>query len=88
MKRGCGPYRAPDPKGTYRPGERVPSVRSLSRQMQVSISTAVKAYFHLENMGLIEARPQSATMSASNPSTWSANRGADNRACRADPGER
>lgn len=46
-------------KGTYRPGERVPSVRSLSRQMQVSISTAVKAYFHLENMGLIEARPQS-----------------------------
>jgi DNA-binding transcriptional MocR family regulator len=46
-------------KGTYRPGERVPSVRNLSRQMQVSISTAVKAYFHLENMGLIEARPQS-----------------------------
>lgn len=46
-------------KGTYRPGERVPSVRSLSRQMQVSISTVVKAYFHLENQGLIEALPQS-----------------------------
>lgn len=46
-------------KGTYRPGGRVPSVRGLSRQMQVSISTVVKAYFHLENIGLIEARPQS-----------------------------
>jgi DNA-binding transcriptional MocR family regulator len=46
-------------KGTYRTGERIPSVRSLSKQMDVSISTAVKAYFHLENQGLIEARPQS-----------------------------
>lgn len=46
-------------KGTYRTGEKIPSVRSLSRQMGISISTAVKAYFHLENQGLIEARPQS-----------------------------
>ncbi|MHC1697472.1 MAG: PLP-dependent aminotransferase family protein [Geobacteraceae bacterium] len=46
-------------KGTYRTGEKIPSVRSLSRQMDVSISTAVKAYFYLENQGLIEARPQS-----------------------------
>jgi DNA-binding transcriptional MocR family regulator len=46
-------------KGTYRTGEKVPSVRELSKQMEVSISTAVKAYFHLENQGLIEARPQS-----------------------------
>ncbi|MGA7827865.1 MAG: PLP-dependent aminotransferase family protein [Geobacteraceae bacterium] len=46
-------------KGTYRTGEKVPSVRALSKQMDVSISTAVKAYFHLENQGLIEARPQS-----------------------------
>jgi DNA-binding transcriptional MocR family regulator len=46
-------------KGTYRTGERIPSVRTLSRQMDVSISTIVKAYFHLENQGLIEARPQS-----------------------------
>ena len=27
--------------------------------MEVSMSTAVKAYYHLENQGLIEARPQS-----------------------------
>jgi DNA-binding transcriptional MocR family regulator len=46
-------------KGTFRTGDRIPSVRSLSRQMQVSISTVVKAYFILENHGLIEARPQS-----------------------------
>ncbi|HET6418902.1 MAG TPA: PLP-dependent aminotransferase family protein [Geobacteraceae bacterium] len=46
-------------KGTYRAGERIPSVRSLSRQMKVSISTVLKAYFHLENQGIIEARPQS-----------------------------
>ena len=46
-------------KGTYRTGEKIPSVRSLSKQMDVSMSTAVKAYFHLENQGLIEARPQS-----------------------------
>ena len=46
-------------KGTYRTGERIPSVRSLSKQMKVSISTVLKAYFHLENQGIIEARPQS-----------------------------
>jgi DNA-binding transcriptional MocR family regulator len=46
-------------KGTYRTGERIPSVRSLSRQMKVSISTVLKAYFQLENRGIIEARPQS-----------------------------
>ncbi len=46
-------------QGTYRTGERIPSVRGLSRQMKVSISTVLKAYFHLENQGLIEARPQS-----------------------------
>lgn len=46
-------------KGTYRVGERIPSVRNLASQMKVSISSVVKAYFHLENLGIIEARPQS-----------------------------
>jgi len=55
-------------KGTYLPGSRVPSVRTLSRQMRVSISTVVKAYFHLENLGLIEARPQSGYYVSSRPS--------------------
>jgi DNA-binding transcriptional MocR family regulator len=45
--------------GTYRPGERVPSVRGLSRQLRVSVNTVLQSYAHLENVGLIEARPQS-----------------------------
>jgi DNA-binding transcriptional MocR family regulator len=45
--------------GTLRGNERIPSVRSMSRTAQVSISTVVQAYLHLENIGLIEARPQS-----------------------------
>ena len=46
-------------QGAYRPGERIPSVRALSRQQDVSISTVLQAYLVLENQGLIEARPQS-----------------------------
>ncbi|OGP67743.1 MAG: GntR family transcriptional regulator [Deltaproteobacteria bacterium RBG_16_44_11] len=46
-------------KGTYRVGERIPSIRNLSRQMHVSINTVMEAYSNLENVGLIEARPQS-----------------------------
>ncbi len=45
--------------GTLRAGERIPSVRKLSRQLKVSISTVLEAYRLLENRGLIEARPQS-----------------------------
>jgi DNA-binding transcriptional MocR family regulator len=45
--------------GTYRPGERIPSLRTLSRQMRVSVNTVMGAYAQLENVGVIEARPQS-----------------------------
>ena len=45
--------------GVLRPGDRVPSVRSLSRQQGVSISTVLEAYMWLENRGVIESRPQS-----------------------------
>jgi DNA-binding transcriptional MocR family regulator len=44
---------------TFRPGERVPSIRNVSRQMGVSITTAMEAYRLLEDRDLIEARPQS-----------------------------
>ncbi len=43
--------------GTLRPGERVPSVRRLSSQRRVSVSTVLKAYEVLETRGVIEARP-------------------------------
>ena len=45
--------------GTLRPGERVPSVRGLSRQQGVSVATVLQAYQRLEDAGVIEARPQS-----------------------------
>ncbi len=46
-------------RGTYRPGERIPSIRGLSRQMRLSVNTVMRAYLHLENLGMIEAVPQS-----------------------------
>lgn len=46
-------------KGTLRPGDRVPSIRNLSKQMQVSINTVKEAYCQLEDRRLLEARPQS-----------------------------
>jgi DNA-binding transcriptional MocR family regulator len=45
--------------GTLRPGQRVPSVRELSTQQGVSVSTVLQSYRKLENAGWIEARPQS-----------------------------
>src|SRR5512143_1739649 len=46
-------------QGTFRPGERIPSVRQLSRQRKISITTVLQAYMLLEDQGLIETRPQS-----------------------------
>jgi DNA-binding transcriptional MocR family regulator len=45
--------------GALRANDRIPSVRAMSRTAKVSVSTVVQAYLHLENIGLIEARPQS-----------------------------
>jgi DNA-binding transcriptional MocR family regulator len=45
--------------GSLRPGDRLPSVRQLSNQERVSISTVLQAYVHLESLGLVETRPQS-----------------------------
>ena len=46
-------------QGTYRPGDRIPSVRQMSLQRGVSISSVLQAYLLLESRGVIEARPQS-----------------------------
>ncbi len=45
--------------GVYRPGARLPSVRSLCRTWTASITTVVAAYRLLERRGLVEARAQS-----------------------------
>ena len=42
-----------------KPGERLPSLRSLSRQLHVSISTVSQAYLELEKKGVIAARERS-----------------------------
>ena len=46
-------------QGTFRAGNRVPSIRQLSRRFDVSINTVMQAYTLLEDQGVIEARPQS-----------------------------
>lgn len=42
----------------FQPGERLPSVRRLSRQKQVSVGTVVQAMRVLEHRGLVDVRPQ------------------------------
>ncbi len=37
--------------GTYPPGERIPSVRQMSQQQNLSISTVLQAYSLLERQG-------------------------------------
>ena len=46
-------------RGTLRAGQKVPSVRQLSAQKGVSVSTVLQAYRSLEDGGWVEARPQS-----------------------------
>ncbi len=46
-------------EGTLPPGTRIPSLRQLSRQMSVSLTTVMEAYRVLEDRGIIEVRPQS-----------------------------
>lgn len=51
-------------------GERLPSVRTLSKMHNVSMSTTLQAYYHLEGKGLVEARPQSGYFVRFNPSRF------------------
>jgi DNA-binding transcriptional MocR family regulator len=45
--------------GTLRAGEKAPSIRRLSTQKRVSVSTALQSYLWLESAGYLEARPKS-----------------------------
>ncbi len=45
--------------GTLRPGDRLPSLRQMSRQAGVSIPTVRQAYIELERRRQVESRPQS-----------------------------
>ncbi|MFM7852661.1 MAG: PLP-dependent aminotransferase family protein [Flammeovirgaceae bacterium] len=46
-------------KQTLKVGDKLLSVRALSKEQGISLSTAFQAYYYLESKGLIEARPQS-----------------------------
>ena len=43
----------------FKVGDKLLSVRALSKEQGISLSTAFQAYYVLESKGLIEARPQS-----------------------------
>jgi len=45
--------------GTLPAGSRVPSLRQISKQHRISLSSALQAYRLLEDRGVLEARPQS-----------------------------
>jgi DNA-binding transcriptional MocR family regulator len=45
--------------GAWRLGERIPSVREISRERSLSTATVVRAYELLEGQGFIETRPRS-----------------------------
>jgi len=46
-------------QGLYRPGQRLPSVRALSVEHGVSLSTVQQAYRMLEDSGMVSPRPKS-----------------------------
>lgn len=45
--------------GTFREGQKIPSIRTMSRQFGVSVNTVREAYWVLETQRLLEGRPQS-----------------------------
>jgi DNA-binding transcriptional MocR family regulator len=45
--------------GTFREGQRIPSIRTMSRQHGVSVNTVREAYWVLETQRILESRPQS-----------------------------
>jgi DNA-binding transcriptional MocR family regulator len=55
----AGRYRQAIESGALRPSQRLPSVRTLMRTHDVSLSTALQACRVLEEQGWVEARPRS-----------------------------
>ncbi|MEI8279999.1 MAG: PLP-dependent aminotransferase family protein [Bacteroidota bacterium] len=51
-------------------GDKLPSVRMLSEEHGISMSTTLQAYYYLEGKGLIESRPQSGYYVSFNPSRF------------------
>ena len=45
--------------GALRAGDKLPSLRKLSSQLEISVPTVKQAYLELERQGTLSARPQS-----------------------------
>ena len=45
--------------GVLRPGNKLPSIRTMSQAKGLSINTILQAYYQLTAQGLVEVRPQS-----------------------------
>lgn len=52
--------------GSLMPGDRIPSLRTMSARMRMSVSTINQAYVELESQGVIESRPKSGFFVRSN----------------------
>lgn len=50
--------------GSLEPGDRLPTVRALAKELTVAPNTIVKAYNELQRAGLIESRPGVGTVVA------------------------
>ena len=46
-------------EGLLKPGDKAPSLREMSKNMRVSVTTVMKAYMDLEARDILEAKPQS-----------------------------
>ncbi|MAG77402.1 MAG: aminotransferase, partial [Colwelliaceae bacterium] len=46
-------------QGLLRAGDKLPSLRKLSKQLEISVPTVKQAYLELERQGRVSARPQS-----------------------------
>ncbi len=55
--------------GTFRAGERIPSVRQMSRQRKISITTVLQAYMLLENQGFNRDTPAIGILCEIKPAT-------------------
>lgn len=57
-------------KGFYQNGDKLPSVRTLATENNVSLSTVQEAYRHLEMENLVEARPKSGYFATPDMATY------------------
>ena len=58
-------------KRALKVGDKLLSVRSLSKEQGISLSTAFQAYYHLESKGLVEARrSRGTTLNSPRSTRW------------------